>query len=166
MGPLKNASLTKNTRLVHGALCLSVHAKRSCDKAKIFQLLLTLERERRSMTAEAHAQRFLLSEMECRCERPRRRAYTMLRLCEMYRVAPGADVPLPQIRNYVPVATAVNRPPVHGTVATDKREAAGTEAKPLPCTALSRKAVHIFRRDSLTHYSHNCFRSLHSTLTH
>lgn len=135
---------------MHSALCLSVQANQTCDKAKLFKLLLKLEHERRDMTAEAHAQRFLLSELDSRCDRPQRRAYTMLRLCEMYSLAPGLDVPKVQklqIRNSV---RGVKRLPVCTTVTTAELKHADNAAKPLPSTALCRKAVYIIRRDLST----------------
>ena len=99
------------------------------------------------MTADAHTQRFLLSELDSRCDRPQRRAYTMLRLCEMYSLAPGLDVSKPLTRTPIP---AVKRLPVRTTVTTADLKDANTVATPLPSSALCRKAVYIIRRDLST----------------
>ena len=77
----------------------AVRVKPHCTKSDVFRIKLKLEHERRDMILEASLQRFLLSEAQYRRDRPRRRAYMMLRLCEMYQQACGSEVPFVAVPN-------------------------------------------------------------------
>ena len=117
----------------------AVQAKPHFDKSRIFNILLKLERERRHMVNAAYTHCFLLSETENRCARPRKRAYMMLRLCEMYRLAPGAEVPVLKIHPTLSVPTTVNASRALPVVTNDVPKAPSTEPDTVSSTALSRK---------------------------
>ena len=74
-------------------LFLSDVTKYNRSKRTTFRMLMALETERRTMTADAKSNSFLLSEITERCMRPRHRAFLMLRLCQLYHNAYGEPVP-------------------------------------------------------------------------
>ena len=124
-------------------LCVSyaVQAKPHFDKSRIFNILLKLERERRHMINEAYTHRFVLSETEYRCARPRKRAYIMLRLCEMYCLAPGAVVPVLKLHPAVSALTTVNASHARAVVRDYVHRAPTTETDTVSSSALCRKAL-------------------------
>ena len=123
---------------VHHAVTPKAHH----TKSGMFKVLLLLEGERRSMIQEAHTLRFLLSEWDTRCKRPCQRAYSMLRLCEMYQQVRGPDVPVLPASICVRFTNNAVRPSHSDRGGT--REGAVETPKPLPSSNVTRKAVSAF----------------------